>query len=118
MTDNIQFGLVTDHLEFLIPDEAETMLLPEFKADPFDDPEGFKADLDRNEWFWRKLLSEHPTAVQYSAGRTVTILSQCAGSYRFSVFDKRGPLSHREVRSPEELLCETQNWHGEIEVLR
>lgn len=117
MTDNIQFGLVTDHLEFLIPDEAETMLLPEFKSDPFDDPEGFKADLDRNEWFWRKLLGEHPAAVQYSAGRTVTILSQCTGSYRFSVFDQRGPLSHHGISSLNDLLRETAGWSGEIAVM-
>ena len=118
MTDDIKFGIVSDHLEFLIPKEAETMLLPEFKSDPFDDPEGFKADLDRNEWFWRKLMSEHPAAVQYSSGALTSVLSQFGGAYRLSVFDNRGPLSHREVRSPEELLRETQNWHGEIEVLR
>lgn len=118
MTDNIQFGLVTDHLEFLIPKEAETMLLPEFKSDPFDDPEGFKADLARQNWFWAKLLGEHPSAVQYSSGALTSVLSQFGGAYRLSVFDNRGPLSHREVRSPEELLRETQNWHGEIEVLR
>jgi hypothetical protein len=117
MTDDIKFGIVSDHLEFLIPKEAETMLLPEFKSDPFDDPEGFKADLDRNEWFWRKLLNEHPAAVQYSAGRTVTILSQCAGSYRFSVFDKRGPLSHHDVSSLDDLLRETAGWSDEIAVL-
>lgn len=117
MTDDVQFGVISDSLQFLIPEGAETMLLPEISSSPFDDPDGFKADLDRNEWFWRKLLNEHPAAVQYSAGRTVTILSQCAGSYRFSVFDKRGPLSHHDVSSLDDLLRETAGWSGEIEVL-
>lgn len=118
MTENVQVGVISDSLQFLIPEGAETMLLPEITSSPFDDPDGFKADLARQNWFWAKLLGEHPSAVQYSSGALTSVLSQFGGAYRLSVFDNRGPLSHREVRSPEELLRETQNWHGEIEVLR
>ena len=117
MTDDVQFGVISDSLQFLISEGAETMFLPEINSSPFDDPDGFKADLDRQNWFWRKLLNEHPAAVQYSAGRTVTILSRCAGSYRFSVFDQRGPLSHHDISSLNDLLRETAGWSGEIEVL-
>ncbi len=112
------FGVIADNLQFIVPAEAETMLLPEQNADPFKDPDGFKADLTRQNWFWAKLLGEHPSAVQYSSGALTSVLSQFGGAYRLSVFDNRGPLSHREVHSPAELLRETQNWRGEIEVLR
>lgn len=117
MTDDVQFGVISDSLQFLIPEGAETMLLPEINSSPFDDPGGFKADIDRQNWFWAKLLGEHPSAVQYSNGRITTILSCCASGYRLSTFDKRGPLGHHDVSSLDDLLRETAGWHGEIAVM-
>lgn len=113
-------GVICENLQCILPDDCETILLPERNADPFRDPDGFTADLKRVEWFWRKLWCEKPMTAQYTNGGCTTVISQWndGASYRVSVFDARGPLSHREVRSPEELLRETQNWHGEIEVLR
>ena len=94
-----------------------TMLLPEINSSPFDDLGGFKADIDRQNWFWAKLLGEHPSAVQYSNGRITTILSCCASGYRLSTFDKRGPLGHHDASSLDDLLRETAGWHGEIAVM-
>lgn len=113
-------GVICENLQCILPDDCETILLPERNADPFRDPDGFTADLKRVEWFWRKLWCEKPMAAQYTHGGCTTVISQWddGASYRISVFDKCGPLSHREVHSPAELLRETQNWHGEIEVLR
>lgn len=117
MTKNVQFGVISDSMQFLIPEGAETMFLPEINSSPFDDPDGFKADLDRQNWFWTKLLGEHPSAVQYSNGRITTILSHGASGYRLSTFDKRGPLSHHAVSSLDDLLRETASWHGDIAVM-
>lgn len=113
-------GVIGKNLQYIVPEEVETILLPEKNADPFTDPDGFMADLKLTEWFWKKLWGEKPLAVQYANGGSTTVISQWndGASYRVSVFDNRGPMSHREVTTPEELLRETQNWHGEIEVLR
>lgn len=117
MTDEVKLGVIADDLQFMIPEEAEIMLLPASSANPFKDPEGFKAEMENQKWFWRKLMEENPAAVQYSNGSLTTILSRLHSGYRLSVFDKRGPISHHDVSSLDDLLRETSGWKGEMAVL-
>lgn len=117
MTDDVKFGVIADSLQFLIPEEAEIMLLPELSSDPFKDSEGFRSEMENQKWFWGKLMEESPTAVQYSNGPLTTIISRLHSGYRLSVFDQRGPLSHHDISSLDDLLRETSGWSGEMAIL-
>lgn len=117
MTDDVKFGVIADSLQFLVPEEAEIMLLPESSSDPFKDPEGFISEMENQKSFWKNLMEERPAAVQYSSGGLTTILSRFHSGYRLSVFDQRGPLSHHDVSSQDDLLRESSGWKGKIAVL-
>lgn len=80
-------GVICENLQCILPDDCETILLPERNAEPFRDPDGFTADLKRVEWFWRKLWCEKPMAAQYTNGGCTTVISQWndGASYRVSV---------------------------------
>ena len=117
MTDDVKFGVIADSLQFLVPEEAEIMLLPELSSDPFKDPEGFHSEMEFQKWFWGKLMEEGPTAAQYSSGALTTILSRFHSGYRLSVFDRHGPLSHHDISSLDDLLRETSGWSGEMAIL-
>ena len=113
----VKFGVIADSLQFLVPEEAEIMLLPELSSDPFKDPEGFHSEMEFQKWFWGKLMEEGPTAAQYSSGALTTILSRFQSGYRLSVFDRHGPLSHHDISSLDDLLRETSGWSGEMAIL-
>lgn len=80
-------GVICENLQCILPDDCETILLPEHNADPFCDPDGFIADMKRVAWFWRKLWCEKPMAAQYINGGCTTVISQWndGASYRVSV---------------------------------
>lgn len=117
MIGTVQNGVIADNLAFIIPPEAHIIALPVQSADPFRDPDGFIADQARTAAFWKALMDTKPTVVQYSSGALTSVLSQYDGAYRLSVFDKRGPLSHREIGALDDLMREVVHWHGTIAVM-
>ena len=105
-------------MQFILPDGTEKISIPSVSANPIHERNIFKEQEKELYTFWEKIILKRPSSIQSEERFNTYIISKSTNnSYRFTSFDKYGPVYDHHFMNFEDLFKEVKQWKGIIEVI-